>query len=136
MAADQLMAVEGLGVGHDRIARLAGVAVGTVYRRFPTKDALVEAVLVERISEVVAAARAGLVAADVWEGLVGFLTTIVQLQVDSCALRELVAGGPHGQILAERARAEISPVPARSTNTSRPMHAPRAAPLGPPLKVA
>jgi AcrR family transcriptional regulator len=31
-AADRLVAENGLGVGHDQIARAAGVAIGTVYR--------------------------------------------------------------------------------------------------------
>jgi AcrR family transcriptional regulator len=51
-AARELFAEQGLDVGVDEIARRAGVGMGTLYRRFPTKDALVEAILetvVERI---------------------------------------------------------------------------------------
>lgn len=51
-AAHELFAEQGLEVGVDEIARRAGVGMGTLYRRFPTKDALVEAILetvVERI---------------------------------------------------------------------------------------
>jgi AcrR family transcriptional regulator len=41
----------------DDIARRAGVGVGTVYRSFPTKEALAEALVAERFARVVANAR-------------------------------------------------------------------------------
>jgi AcrR family transcriptional regulator len=45
-AADAAFADEGLAVPVDEIARRAGVGAGTLYRHFPTKEALFEAVLV------------------------------------------------------------------------------------------
>jgi AcrR family transcriptional regulator len=44
-AARQVFADEGLGVGVDAVARTAGVGVGTLYRRFPTKHDLLAAVI-------------------------------------------------------------------------------------------
>ncbi len=44
-AAGELFADQGLEVGVDEIARRAGVGMGTLYRRFPNKDALVDAIL-------------------------------------------------------------------------------------------
>jgi AcrR family transcriptional regulator len=55
--AQQVFAEEGLAVPIDEIARRAGVGVGTVYRHFPTKDALFEAIIVERLRGVGEAAR-------------------------------------------------------------------------------
>jgi AcrR family transcriptional regulator len=55
--AQQVFAEEGLAVPIDEIARRAGVGVGTVYRHFPTKDALFEAIIVERLRAVGEAAR-------------------------------------------------------------------------------
>ena len=52
------------------IARHAGVGVGTVYRRFPDKEVLIEALFEERVAELEAIAIAGLAMADPWEGIV------------------------------------------------------------------
>jgi AcrR family transcriptional regulator len=48
-AARAAFSVEGLAVSLDEIARRAGVGAGTVYRHFPTKEALFEAVIVDRL---------------------------------------------------------------------------------------
>src|SRR5215217_3258207 len=44
-AARRVFAEDGLGVGVDAVARAAGVGVGTLYRRFPTKQDLLAAVI-------------------------------------------------------------------------------------------
>ena len=51
------------------IARLAGVGVGTVYRHFPNRHALVEALSAERFRELVAEAQAAAGAEDALAGL-------------------------------------------------------------------
>ena len=51
-AADAAFAEEGLGVPVDEIARRAGVGPGTLYRHFPTKEALFEAVLVAHMDRL------------------------------------------------------------------------------------
>jgi AcrR family transcriptional regulator len=48
-AARAAFAAEGPGVALDEIARRAGVGAGTVYRHFPTKEALFEAVIMDRL---------------------------------------------------------------------------------------
>jgi AcrR family transcriptional regulator len=52
-AAEEAFTAEGLAVPLDGIAKRAGVGVGTVYRHFPTKEALFEAVVVNRLRELV-----------------------------------------------------------------------------------
>jgi AcrR family transcriptional regulator len=53
-AAHDVMANRGLDASVDEIAREAGVGMGTLYRRFPTKDALVEAVIEDRFAGMAA----------------------------------------------------------------------------------
>jgi AcrR family transcriptional regulator len=56
--ARRLVGAQGSDVAMDDIAREAGVAVGTLYRHFPTKAALVEAVVRDSIDQLADAAEA------------------------------------------------------------------------------
>ena len=49
----------GVDVGVEVIAQRAGVGVGTLYRRFPTKELLIEAVVAEVLDGVLSAAESG-----------------------------------------------------------------------------
>ncbi len=49
----ETFAAEGLSVPIDEIARRAGVGAGTVYRHFPTKEALFQAVIEDRMQHLV-----------------------------------------------------------------------------------
>ncbi len=51
-AAQEAFAAEGLSVPLDEIARRAGVGAGTVYRHFPTKEALFETIVIGRVREM------------------------------------------------------------------------------------
>jgi AcrR family transcriptional regulator len=57
-AAEELFATEGAHVPLTDVAHRAGVGAGTVHRHFPTKDALVGAVVQARIGQLAADARA------------------------------------------------------------------------------
>jgi AcrR family transcriptional regulator len=109
-AAADLIAEQGLGVSHDQIAQAAGVAVGTVYRRFPDKSSLIEALFRDQVDAVVAAARAALQIGDPWSALTTFMTEILQMYAANRGLRELSSGSAHGLALASHARAQIAPV--------------------------
>ncbi|WP_431913801.1 TetR/AcrR family transcriptional regulator [Micromonospora carbonacea] len=62
-AAREAFAAEGLAVPLDEIAGRAGVGTGTVYRHFPSKNALFEAVVADRLAQLFATVR-GLADAD------------------------------------------------------------------------
>jgi len=75
-AARQAFAESGYGVPLDEIASRAGVGPGTVYRHFPSKEALFEAVVTARITDLVSDARARADADDPGEAFFGFLARI------------------------------------------------------------
>lgn len=62
-AAESVFAAKGTGAPTEEVARAAGVGIGTVFRHFPTKEALLEAVLIARLHRFADEAEA-VVAAD------------------------------------------------------------------------
>jgi AcrR family transcriptional regulator len=57
-AAERVFALQGAAVPIDDVAREAGVGVGTIYRHFPTKEDLCQAVVISRVEALVDQARA------------------------------------------------------------------------------
>jgi AcrR family transcriptional regulator len=112
-AARVVFAERGLSGSHDDIAREAGVGVGTVYRRFPEKEQLIDALFEDRIGEMTSAARAALDEPDPWRGLTDFLATAQELQSQDRGLKEIVLGGARGAERALAARSRIAPLVAQ-----------------------
>ncbi|WP_238431013.1 TetR/AcrR family transcriptional regulator [Frankia nepalensis] len=81
-AARELFTEQGLGVGVDEIARRAGVGMGTLYRRFPNKDALVEETLLTAVGQVRELAAAAIAAEPRGQALREFL--MVSMTDDTC----------------------------------------------------
>jgi AcrR family transcriptional regulator len=75
--AEEVFASEGLAVPIDEIARRAGLGVGTLYRHFPTKENLFEAIVVERIQGLLDDAVQGAESADPGAAFFAFLTRLV-----------------------------------------------------------
>ncbi|MDX1892422.1 helix-turn-helix domain-containing protein [Mycolicibacterium sp. 050158] len=73
----ETFAAEGLSVPIDEIARRAGVGAGTVYRHFPTKEALFAAVIDDRVRGLVAGGRRLLDTVGPGEALFAFLRDMV-----------------------------------------------------------
>ena len=78
-AAEQAFAASGPGASIDEIARLAGVGHGTVFRRFPTKDDLMFAVIERHVAEMQALAREALAADDPGEAFFDFVHRVAEL---------------------------------------------------------
>ena len=112
-AARVVFADRGLSGSHDDIAREAGVGVGTVYRRFPDKEELIDALFEERIQEIADVARAATDHPDPWEALVGFIMRTQELQSQDRGLKELILGGSRGAQRAAAARSLIAPLAAQ-----------------------
>src|SRR4051794_29077547 len=81
-AARVIFVEQGADVPMEEIARTAGVGVGTLYRRFPDRDALIRAVAVDNFDRVLIDAKA---AAEeeptAWAALVWLLHQSVELQL-------------------------------------------------------
>jgi AcrR family transcriptional regulator len=108
-AAKELFATRGLGVTLDEIARHAGVGTGTAYRRFPNKDALIEALMADRIGEIGAIARECLEEPDPWLGLAGFFERSLSLQAADRGLKEVLFAMGRGRERTAHARRQIAP---------------------------
>lgn len=118
-AAGELFAEKGLGVGLDEIARHAGVGVGTAYRRFRDKDALIEALFEDRIAGVEALARGALDEPDPWTGLVRFMVGSVRVHTADRGLKQALFGSGRGMVSLEEGRTRIAPLVERIVQRAR-----------------
>ena len=85
-AARDAFAASGYGVPLDEIAARAGVGPGTVYRHFPSKDKLFEAVIAARVADLIDDARRRAGDADPGRAFFGFLGRFRQ---EAAAKRDL-----------------------------------------------
>ncbi|MFD9962978.1 TetR/AcrR family transcriptional regulator [Amycolatopsis sp. NPDC058986] len=90
-AAEEAFGAEGLAVPLDEIARLAGVGAGTVYRHFPSKEALFQAVVLERIDQFAQEARALLAADDPGEAFFDYFQRVIRQASVNRAICEALA---------------------------------------------
>jgi AcrR family transcriptional regulator len=100
----------GLEVGVDEIARRAGVGMGTLYRHFPTKDALIDAIVDARFAELTAAAEDALLADDAWDGFAGFLRAAVDLQRSDRGFKDALAARGRDEKRVKAARRKLHDV--------------------------
>jgi len=109
-AASEAFNERGLEVSLDEIARYAGVGVGTVYRRFRTKEELVEALFLERLDSVAAIADDAFEADDPWSGLVSFMERMAELMAGDLGLRQMLIFATYGRDLVAIARQRNAPL--------------------------
>ena len=87
-AAAEVFHEHGLGAGLEDVARRAGVGVGTVYRRFPSREALLEALLSDLLQVYLDEAERARSLPD-GTGLASFVRTVAEVQATprGCAMR-------------------------------------------------
>jgi AcrR family transcriptional regulator len=105
-----LFASDGIDVPVEDVTRNAGVGMGTLYRHFPTKQDLVDAVLEEAFDAYAGFARDGLDAEDAWSGLVGFLERTLELHAANRCLIEVTMTSEHGRARSQAVREAVKPL--------------------------
>src|SRR5579864_4009146 len=89
--ARDVFAEQGLEAPLEVIAARAGVGIATLYRRFPTREKLVAAALVEKIAQYAEAAEQALEVPDPWAGFAWFVQRICELQACDRGLGDLLS---------------------------------------------
>jgi AcrR family transcriptional regulator len=88
--ARRLFAERGISVTLNDIAHEAGVGVGTVYRKFEDKDALVDALIAAKFSALIGMADRALAEPSPREALRGYLLGTLELRASDRALAEVI----------------------------------------------
>jgi AcrR family transcriptional regulator len=89
-AARTVFAQRGLEASLDEIAKEAGLGVGTVYRRFPNREALVDALLTDMIAGIERILNEALAMPRAWDGLTHFMRSLLESQAEDKALRDVL----------------------------------------------
>jgi AcrR family transcriptional regulator len=108
-AAAELFTERGLEPSLDDVARHAGVGVGTVYRRFPDKASLADALFDERIDALVALAEQAQAEPDAWAALVSFMERSAEILVSNRGLRQILMFAAEGHDRGICARDRMRP---------------------------
>lgn len=109
-AAADVFASAGLEATLHDVAARAGVGVGTVYRRFPDKEALLGALFDDKLRAVIEVAQRATREPDSWVALVGFLRALTQMQSENRGLHEVLNGSEYCQERVAEARDAFAPL--------------------------
>jgi AcrR family transcriptional regulator len=92
-AARTVFAQRGLDATLDEVAREAGLGVGTVYRRFPNRDALIEALFTDVVDAIDRVVEESVAMPRAWDGLRHFMGAMLELQCRDKGLRDSMLSG-------------------------------------------
>jgi AcrR family transcriptional regulator len=109
-SARELFAAHGVDVPVEDITHHAGVGMGTLYRHFPTKEELIDAVLEEAFAEILQLAESALAEQDAWTGFTEFLEAALSMHAKNRGVRDILATRGHGAQHAKAMRARIRPL--------------------------
>jgi AcrR family transcriptional regulator len=108
-AARAIVAEQGEAAQIDDVARKAGVGVGTVYRHFPNKDALMGELVRMCALECTSIARAASEQGDAWEAFAGMVrTSCERAAVDAGFRRTWQAANDEAVAYASDVKAELN----------------------------
>ena len=103
-AARTVFAEHGLGVGVDAVAREAGVGVGTIYRRFPTKQDLLKAVIEDGVARLADAVEEAAAEPDPWTAFAGAVRAFAEGIARDRGFVEVIHGDPGYQPMGVEGR--------------------------------
>ena len=103
-SARELFAREGVDVSVEEITHHAGLGMGTLYRHFPTKDELIDAVLEDAFAEMLRLAEDAVAAEDAWAGFAGFLERAFEVHTHNRGVKDLLASSQHADAMRRRIR--------------------------------
>jgi AcrR family transcriptional regulator len=108
-AAREIFTEQGSGASMEAIAKQAGVGVGTLYRHFPNRFDIVEAVYETDVHELADAAQRVVAELDPWEAVVAFFNAFMRYaQTKQALLAELQQAFEKNPDMKSRARESIS----------------------------
>jgi AcrR family transcriptional regulator len=107
-AADELVGARGVDVPLEEISRAAGLGIATLYRNFRSRQALLEALLAERLERFAILARESLAAADARAAFEAFLVEACESQARDRALLDALSAWAEGSAELDRARTRIA----------------------------
>jgi AcrR family transcriptional regulator len=106
-AARKAFATDGLDAQMEEIARRAGVGVGTVYRHFPTKEALLEALWEDKMERIAELTNEALENPDPWGGVVQMFERGTEMQAEDLGWCEAVGAMRPGGLNSQTAPPEL-----------------------------
>jgi AcrR family transcriptional regulator len=105
-AAADVFAAQGLDAPLDDVARAAGLGNATMYRHFPTRSVLVEAVFEDVLTQIIESARQYAAEPDAWTAFEGHLRFLCGLQARDRGLADLLVSTLPAAPQVERLRVE------------------------------
>jgi AcrR family transcriptional regulator len=105
-AARELFSRRGLAVPMEDIAKRAGVGVGTLYRRFPTRPDLIAAAFEAKMAGYADGAEEALAAPEPWPAFCRFVERVCEMQAADCGFAAALTIPMGGKLQAERDRAD------------------------------
>ncbi|MER7006238.1 helix-turn-helix domain-containing protein [Dactylosporangium sp. NPDC000555] len=93
-AADHVFGTHGEAGSTEEVARLAGVGIATVFRHFPSKEALIEAALVRHFTSLLDRTRAAAAAPDPAAALHALIREMIERGANKLTLASMLGDAP------------------------------------------
>jgi AcrR family transcriptional regulator len=118
-AGREVFAERGFQASLDDVAHHAGVGVGTAYRRFPNKEALIDEIFEERVNEILDALERALDEEDAWIGLQQFIAELLEFQSADRGLKQAFHESSEGRERVKCAKERFMPLLATLVERSK-----------------